>query len=460
MAKVIIIGAGLSGLSAAYHLEKKGFHDYLIVEKEAHPGGLCRSIKHGEFIFDFTGHLLHSNNPYFSSLLVQLLGDNVNTIMRRSFIYSHKIYTPYPYQVNLHGLPLKTILDCIEGFVKRKVSKKNPKLFTEWVLKNFGRGFAYSFFFPYQRKLLQYDVRKLSASWIGRFVPQTSLRQMLAGALHNNEENIGYNATFLYPRRGGIQYMSDQFVKKLDTQVITNCSVSTIDLKKRIITFKNGESISFDLIINTMPLDELLLCFDGCSSTNLVQSANKLLCTSVICLNLGIKRSSFSDKQWIYYPEKQYPFYRLGFYNTFSPALVPDGCSSMYVECSYRNKSGRSIKNIVQAARAEVKKLFNLSEDEIVVENILLMPHAYVIYDFWREQNLAKLLARLEQEGIYSIGRYGAWKYASMQEAVLDGRNVAHKIIVQPARRNIFSLEHDKHKHDKRQPRRPTALSR
>ncbi len=443
MAKVVIIGAGLSGLSAAYHLEKKGFSDYLIIEKEANSGGLCRSIRQDGFTFDFTGHLLHSSNPYFSSLLLQFLGsDNVNKIMRRSFIYSHGVYTPYPYQVNLHGLPLKTILDCIEGFVKRKSSKKKPKLFAEWVLKNFGQGLANSFFFPYQRKLLQYDVRKLSASWTGRFVPKTSLRQMLAGALHNNGQNIGYNATFLYPRRGGIQYLIDQFVKKLNTQVITNCSVATIDLKKRIITFKSGESISFDLIINTMPLNEFLF---GCSSTSLVQAANKLLCTSVMCLNLGIERPSFSDKQWVYYPEKQYPFYRLGFYNTFSSAMVPQGCSSMYIECSYRNKSERSIKNLVRASRAEVKKLFNLSEDEIVVENTLSIPHAYVIYDLWRERNLAKLLVRLEQEGIYSIGRYGAWKYASMQESVLDGRNVANKIIVQLACRNIFSFKQGKH---------------
>jgi protoporphyrinogen oxidase len=458
MAKIIIIGAGLSGLSTAYHLEKKGFSDYLIVEKEAYPGGLCHSIKQDGFTFDFTGHLLHSNNPYFSSLLTQLLGnDNINTIIRRSFIYSHKTYTPYPYQVNLHGLPLKTILDCIEGFLKRKVSKKKPKLFTEWVLKNFGQGFAHSFFFPYQRKLLQYDVRKLSASWTGRFVPQTSLRQMLAGALNNNAENIGYNTTFLYPKRNGIQYMIDQFVKKLNMQIITNCSVVAIDLKKRIITFKNGESISFDFIINTMPLDELLSCINGCSSMNLGQVANKLLCTSVMCLNLGIKRASFSDKQWIYYPEKQYPFYRLGFYNTFSSALVPYGCSSMYVECSYRNKSERSIKNLVVAARAEVKKLFNLYDDEIVVENILPIPHAYVIYDFWRERHLSKIIALLEQKGIYSIGRYGAWKYASMQEAVLDGRNVVDKVIIQPAR-NIFSLGHDKYKQDRKQPRRTTDI--
>jgi len=387
MARVIIIGAGLSGLSAAYHLEKKGFSDYLIVEKEASLGGLCRSFKQDGFIFDYTGHLLHSNDAYFSSFIQELLSENLIELERRAFIYSHNTYTNYPYQINLHGLPIEIIVDCIEGFVQRQFSRKKPKSFTEWV--------------------------------------------------RVDEEKTGYNATFLYPCFGGIQLLVDRLAAKIKKNIVTNCSVIEIDLTKKIVRFENGNSEPYDILINTMPLDQLLLTIHDRATTCFSRAVHKLRCAGVACLNLGISCPALSNKHWVYYPEKRYPFYRVGFYHNFSPAMVPAHCSSLYVECSYRNRSKKSVQHLIKTAHTETKKLFDFSENDIATEHILRIPHAYVIYDFWRERNLPKLLARLEQEGIYSIGRYGSWRYASMQEAVLDGKKVAEKIILQPAQQII-----------------------
>lgn len=458
MAKVVIIGAGLTGLSTAYHLEKKGFTDYLIVEKEAEVGGLCRSVKQDGFTFDFTGHLLHRNDPYFTLFLKELLDEN-NMIEheRRSFIYSHDIYTPYPFQINLHGLPSETIADCIEGYVNRKRSVRNPKSYAEWVLKFFGQGFANSFFFPYQRKLFQYDVKKLSSSWTGRFVPKTSLRQMLLGAL-KEQEKVGYNASFLYPKTGGIVYLVDQLSKKVRKPVIKNCAVVAIDLQKRIISFSNGRSEPFDILVSTMPLDQLLRMTKDRPSTGLSSASDKLLCTSVACLNLGISRKVGADKHWIYYPEMQYSFYRIGFYHNFSSHMAPPGCSSLYIECSYRKKSKPKVTNLIHSARSMVKNVLKLSEKDIVTEHVMRIPHAYVVYDFWRDRNLNKLHARLNQEGIYAIGRYGAWNYSSMQEAVLDGKKIAETIAILPARR-IYAVE-TKKREKGRLPRTVVASSK
>jgi len=129
MAKIVIIGAGLTGLSAAYHLEKKGFYNYKIFEKELEIGGLCRSVNQDGFTFDFTGHLLHINDTYTNSLIKKLIGlENFNKLTRQSFIYSHEKHTPYPYQGNLFGLPTKVIIDCIEGFVLRKKKPQRRKI--------------------------------------------------------------------------------------------------------------------------------------------------------------------------------------------------------------------------------------------------------------------------------------------------------------------------------------------
>src|SRR5207253_1848134 len=107
-------------------------------------GGLCRSVQQDGFTFDFTGHLLHTADPYFRQFIEVTAGlENLNAIFRRSFIFSNEVYTRYPYQVNLFGLPSSVIAECIETFATKSLGKKKvPKSFYSWVLQNFGSGIA------------------------------------------------------------------------------------------------------------------------------------------------------------------------------------------------------------------------------------------------------------------------------------------------------------------------------
>ncbi len=435
MAKIVIIGAGPTGLSAAYHLEKKGFFDYKIFEKESTTGGLCRSVTQDGFTFDFTGHLLHIGDPYFRGFIEEIVGmHNLNTIIRRSFIYSQNTYTNYPYQVNLFGLPEETIIECIEGYATRKKSRKKPHNFTNWVLQNFGQGMGKYFFFPYQKKIFDYDLNKISASWTGRFVPSTSLQQIIRGALYNAQDpNIGYNAQFFYPKNDGISFWVNKLADRLQNPIHTQFSVESIDVKKKVVRFSNGHEEHYDQLITTMPLDIMLTSLRESSSTSLASAASKLLCNKVVNFNLGIAHPDLSDKHWIYYPEKQYPFYRIGFSHNFAASMAPAGHSSLYGEFSYVHKSPATVTRMLKQSLKETKKLFKIGEHEIATEKIMHIDHAYVIYDFWREKNLAKIHSRLAEHAIYSVGRYGEWKYSSMQEALLDGKKIADSLVIIPA---------------------------
>lgn len=430
MAKIIIIGAGLTGISAAYHLEQQNFFDYVLLEKDATIGGLCRSVVQDGFTFDYTGHLLHTSDPYFYTLLDTLCGINTffNHIVRRSFIYSHNTYTHYPFQVNLHGLPAPVIIECIKGFIARKKSRSAPHSFSAWVLQQFGSGFARHFFFPYQKKIFAYNIHKLTASWTGRFVPQTSLEQILHGALQPPEQAIGYNAQFYYPQQGGIISWVQKLAGTLRNAIVTQQTVTAVDMNNKTITTNQGALLKYDYLINTMPLDRFLEILVEPSHLALRKARFHLLCNSVINFNFGIQKNNISDKHWIYFPEQQYPFYRLGFPHNFATSMVPPGCSSLYGELSYLQQSSKKISNTTNLARNATKKLLNISDQDILTEKIITIDHAYVIYDSWRDQHLAKLLQRLTEHNIYSIGRYGAWKYSSMQEAVLDGKNVTEQL--------------------------------
>ena len=430
MAKIIIIGAGLTGLSAAYHLEQAGYHNFEIFEKETSPGGLCRSIYQDGFTFDYTGHLLHVSDPSFEYVINKYINkNNLNLIARKSFIYSSDTYTNYPFQTNLFGLPEQVIQDCILGFVNRPKNLKSHSFYS-WVLNKFGSGFAKHFFVPYQTKIFDYDIRKISASWTGRFVPETSLEQIISGALSNRQtSSLGYNSNFFYPKTGGIFGWVEQFAKQVKTKINTNHEITKIDFKNKLIFFKHHEKIKYDYLINTMPLDLLLKKSIELSSQNLKASSHKLICNSVINFNLGLNLPNVSDKHWIYFPEQKYPFYRLGFYHNFSKNMTPPNCSSVYGEFAYTRKTKKQVEQTLTRALGETQKLLNFSKQDILTQKIIKISHAYVIYNFWREQNLAKIHKSLNHSKIYSCGRYGEWKYSSMQEAFLDGQTVVAKIL-------------------------------
>ena len=430
MAKIVILGAGLAGISAAYHLEKNGFTDYALFEKEEVIGGLCGSVEQDEFTFDYTGHLLHINDPYFKELIEREIGfEHFNVINRRSYVYSQERYTPYPYQMNLHGLPTETIAACIEGYIKRHTRIKNPKDFKQWVLKHFGVGFARHFFSPYQEKIFDCKLTEITASWTGRFVPHTSLEHIIAGAIKPHEQEVGYNAQFFYPKKGGILFWVKKLSEKLQNKINTGYRAVVINPVQKYVGFANGHVEAFDTLINTLPLDQFLKMQRGAQCDLLSAAADNLRCNSVINFNLGIKRLDLSDKHWIYFPEKIYPFYRIGFGHNFSEHMTPPGCSSLYGEFAHLGRSDKYVQKTLEHALKKTKELLNIAESDIITEKIIPISHAYVIYDHWREKNLPGILQALEENNIHSIGRYGAWKYCSMQETLLDGKEAAEKIL-------------------------------
>lgn len=426
MAKIVILGAGLTGLSTAYHLEKNNFFDFTIFEKEATHGGLCRSIKHDGFTFDFTGHLLHCNDPYFRKFLNLFLPEQERTThTRKSFIFTHNHFVPYPFQMNLHGLPAQVIAECICSFAKRK-HQIDPKNFHEWVIKYFGIGIAKHFFFPYNQKLLQYNLKKIHPSWTGRFVPKITIKDLFSG-LEKPSQNIGYNNQFYYPKQGGIQTFTDNLRKKIKSPIKTNHHAKEINFNKKLVSFENGHVEKFQTLITTIPLNVFLKQIKQPASLEIKKYHTKLRCNSVLNFNLGFKHNCFNDKHWIYFPEKQYPFYRVGFWHNFAQTLVRPKHGALYGELAYLPGQKDLEKRLAESIQKTCHVL-GISKN-LVTQKILHLPHAYVIYDHWREYNLPTLHQALHDHSIYSIGRYGAWNYSSMQDAILDGKKVAATLL-------------------------------
>ena len=213
-----IIGGGVTGLVAAERLARSGL-EATVYEREAEPGGACRSIRRDGFVFDHTGHLLHVGRDETVAYLRDLgLWDRLDVWQRRAAIAVGDHVTPYPIQIHTHGLAPEVRRDCLLGFIRAWADRSDDGRaahFGDWVRERFGDGLARHFFFPYNRKLYRTEPHELSLDWVGRYVPKPDLEEVVDGALGLHDRAVGYNAVFRYPREGGIRALPDAIAARV-----------------------------------------------------------------------------------------------------------------------------------------------------------------------------------------------------------------------------------------------------
>lgn len=430
MTHTTILGAGLAGLSAAYHLRD----GYEIFEQESEVGGLCRTMERKGFLFDYTGHLLHLRHDYTKHLIRTLLPNLYQQHERKAVIYTQGRYLNYPFQANISSLPPEIIKECIIGFVET-LNKMDcsasyaASSFHDWVLQTFGAGIAKYFMFPYNQKLWRIPLDQLAADWVSWSIPKPTLDEFLNGALGIKNRAFGYNPTFLYPRSGGTGQLPQALAARLHANHLHyRKKAIAIDTETRLIRFEDGLTCSYDRVISTLPLPHLLHLLQPLPQ-EIKQACASLRYISVYDVNIGVKRPHISDVHWIYFPEPEYLFYRVGFPMNFSSAVVPEGCSSIYVEVSVLPEEIISEQTLLEKIYDGLQRTGILrSTDDILMADIIRIECAYVIHDLYRSQALHTIFPYLEQQRIYSIGRYGAWEYDSMEGAILTGKQIAERL--------------------------------
>jgi len=416
--KVVILGAVLTGLTAAQFLENpssggKAIKPF-ILEKQDIAGGLCRTEEKEGFSFDHTGHLLHfkKKDSIWKKFIEGELRIDLKKHSRAASIHIMNTLVPYPFQYHLAYLPKDEKEKCVRDYLKvYKTGAPAGASFRQWAEHSFGRRMASLFFLPYNQKLWNFNLNKMSTDWMGRFVPGPDAGKILRGAEKKDpSQSAGYNASFYYPRSGGIGQLPAALAK--GKNIVFNASIKQIDFTAKKIFFEGG-NMAYDRLISTIPLPELLGYLKGAPQN---AAAKKLKWTGVYNMNIAVKKNFSKLGHWIYFPHGKIPFYRIGFLSNFS--ALPDGFSTIYIESSYRSERKKT-------SGASVMKFFNIKSDEIIVRKDIDIPYAYVIYDMAREKTLAGIQDFLSRCGIISTGRFGGWKYSTMEEAMQDGFDAA-----------------------------------
>ena len=433
MKNAAIIGCGLAGIGAAQEIKQKkneGFSlDYILFEKEARAGGLCRTEREGEFLFDYTGHLLHFSNDFFKSYVFDLIGSILEQKNRDAWIYSKNVYTRYPFQANLFGLPSNVISECLYEYSKQYFTgdKGDIKTFEEWIRAYFGDGIGRHFMIPYNSKIYRVHPKELTPDAGGRFVPSSDLKMLIEGALCDMSGEHGYNSHFFYPKIGGIESMVNAMTAGLHN-VNLDESVSKIIPSEQILVTSQGRRVSYDFIISTQPLPLLVASINDDIPDEIKDASAKLRAVSVLNINLGIK-GNLGNRHWIYVPEDEYLFHRFGFTNNFSSAMAPQGHGSIYLEISYDLEKGIDAELARDKCIDDLIKMGILhNKEQVVCEKTLDIPYGYVLFDNQRQESLRIIKNYLQSKNIYSAGRFGSWEYSSMEDAFILGVKAARDI--------------------------------
>src|SRR5216683_500274 len=436
MEPILILGGGLAGLSAAFFSPRK----WRLIEKTERVGGLVKTEVIGNgFYFDPTGHWLHLRDPEITRLVTtEWIPDELVSIQRKAAVYSRGVFTRFPYQVNTYGLPAEVVSENLIGFVEaqygesgRELRQREPRNFEEFILRYMGAGFARNFMIPYNRKLWTVPASQLSAAWCGRFVPRPSLKEVVEGALGIGGDNIGYNASFLYPKEGGIEVLAKAILKNArGGEVSVNTEPKSIDWKSRTVLLSNGEAISYSDLISTIPLPALIRCIAAAPSgapAEVFAAARRLKATTVTHVSVGVKGPNRQPWHWIYLPEPEFNTYRIGSPSAVYPSLAPLDSCSFYVEYSHRGELSK--KQCEEFAIADLLRSQMIHRaDDVLFARANEIPNAYVLYDEEYGPAKTEILRFLEQVGIHTAGRYGEWEYSSMEDAIIGGRRCARKI--------------------------------
>ncbi len=305
--------------------------------------------------------------------------------------------------------------ECAAG-LKYPGEKKKYKTFKDWILGTSGKGIYEHFMRPYNEKLYHCKLDKMLPFGQSAYVPEVKRKR----------KAYGYNIEFYYPAAGGIGSFSKTLSGFVFDRTLLNAEVKEIDPVKREITYGDGmKAAGFKEIISTLPLPELIPRIKG-APKKVLAAAKKLRYISLFALNLGIGREKVNKNHWLYFADPEICFYRTGFYSNVSKKLCPPGMSSLYTEVSLKQGTGYDQKKLVKNIKRDLIETGVLkTSDNIIAEQPLYIKYAYVIFDLNYHKNIAILREYLKKVKIISTGRYGAWNYSAMEEALLDGKAAA-----------------------------------
>ncbi|ABB37017.1 amine oxidase [Oleidesulfovibrio alaskensis G20] len=436
--KYLIIGAGPTGLGAGRRLRELGENDFLLLERNAYCGGLATSFTdNAGFTWDIGGHVVFSHYDYFDRLIESLLGDAYLEHQRIARVRIAQRWIPYPFQNNIRHLPRDMQWECVQALLPHIRTQVQPHNFRQWIEYVFGAGIARHFMLPYNFKVWATPPELMAYHWIGERVSVIDLEMVLKNlVLELDNVSWGPNNMFRFPLHGGTGEIFHRMGAQLDGHVRLNTAVVQVDPAARTVRTADGDVISYSYMLNTGPLDRLVLdCIDT-PHTMLRDAAGRLSRNGVFVAGVGVEDTRDDDTCWMYFPEDDCPYYRLTNFHNYSPnnVALPGRQRALMAETSWSEHKPEDLSSLMDKTVQGLVNTAMLDEahrDLIVSRWSIAVDYGYPVPTLERDGALRTLHPWLEEHGISSRGRFGGWKYevANMDHSVMQGVEWAERMV-------------------------------
>ncbi len=439
--RILIIGAGPTGLGAASRLVEHGHENWLLVDAAETPGGLSTSIVDERgFTWDLGGHVLFSHYRWFDRLMTKALGDAWMVHEREAWVWIRDRWVPYPFQNNLWRLPEADIANAVRGLeqVAAASPTRPPADFHEWLLGSFGQGLCDIFMTPYNRKVWAYHPSKMNVSWMGERVATVDLARVKRNIANGTDEVAwGPNATFRFPKHGGTGAIWQSLFDELPADnVQLGRRVIEVHADAKTVHFADGTVEHYDALISSMPLDQLIPMI--VDRPALHPLANQFVHSSSHIIGVGFDGPVPDDlrtKCWMYFPDADGPFYRATVFSNYSPHNVPEPGA----QWSLMAEVSESPDKPVNAATIVDETIEGFRRARLIADSTRILSrwhrrleHGYPTPWLGRDAVLAQVEPILDAAEIMSRGRFGTWKYevSNQDHSALQGAEAVDRVLL------------------------------
>jgi protoporphyrinogen oxidase len=486
--KVLIIGAGPAGLTAAYEILLHTDMKPIVLEMSNVVGGISQTVNYKGNRIDIGGHrffsksdavmqwwnsfmAVHQENDQelkltyqnqtkvFSEFKSTTDLENVMLVRKRKsrIIYGGKFYD-YPISLSVQTIRNLGLFNTIKiGFSYFKsviFPIKNETTLEDFFINRFGKELYLTFFKDYTEKVWGISCDKISSEWGAQRIKGLSISKTISHffkSKFSSQKNLSQKNVetslieyFLYPKLGPGQMwecVRDKVIE-LGGEVISNNKVNKIEIDdenrvKGISAIDNstGNTVSFeaDYCISTMPVDELLNSLNCEIPKEVKKVSDNLLFRDFITVGILLKKMNESlDDNWIYIQEPSVKVGRIQIFNNWSPYLVKDE-NTHWLGLEYFCNKGDSLWNLSETelkdlASKELQQLKFCGQNDVIDSVVIRMPKTYPAY--FGSYNQFDTIRNFTDtiKNLFLVGRNGMHKYNNQDHSMLTAMEAVQLI--------------------------------
>ncbi len=431
-AGIHILGGGPAGLAAGYHAAKRGL-DFVVLEAGSRPGGNCRTLRLGEFLFDTGAHRLHDKDPEVTSEIRALLKGELFEVRAPSQIFHEGRYFRFPLQLGslIRGLDRRTLVRIAAESLRPR-PRKSPGSFGEFAVHQYGPTLAGLFLLNYSRKLWGTDPFRLSTEVSGGRMKGLDLAGFLRETLLGRARRASHlDGSFLYPRHGFgaiVDGMSEAIGARrirLDSRV-TRIMHSGGRIDRVVVN--GGEEVEVSTVVNTLPLTLSAKILDPPPPPEVLAAADAVRYRNLVLCVFCLDRPSFSPNASLYFPGEEFPFTRLYEPRNRSPHMAPEGKTAIVLEMPcFADDPLWSLPDgeVLRRAWRALQRVKPLGEGEVLRFTVLKLPFAYPVLEAGLAGHVELLVDYFRSfENLHLTGRSSMFRYVHLHDLFREGREL------------------------------------